>query len=238
MSEALVVEVKEQAIQQRSYMDILISAIAAEGDLDKLDRLLSLRREHEAEEARKAFVAAKADFKSEPIIITKDKKNKQYDSMYTSLGNLVQTVTPFLSKHGLDFDWNIDQSNGVKVTCMLRHARGHSESVSITFPPDKSGSKNPLQEIKSAITYAKGCTFESVCGLASTDGNLDDDGNAAGMSNGDVAEQIDEFHRCETMSGLDAAFKAAATKALDAQDMKAYTALKKAKDARKKELSK
>ena len=43
---------------------------------------------------------------------------------------------------------------------------------------DTSGSKNAIQQIKSTITYLKSVTFESIIGLASTDANLDDDGNS------------------------------------------------------------
>ena len=128
-------------------------------------------------EARKAFTAAMAAFKGEAVRVAKDKDNHQYKSKYVSLGNLIDTVTPALSRHGLSAHWEIEQATGICVTCHLTHAAGHSVSVSMTCPPDKSGAKNAIQEIKSAITYAKACTFESVCGLASTDANLDDDGN-------------------------------------------------------------
>jgi hypothetical protein len=58
-----------------------------------------------------------------------------------------------------------------------------------------------------------------------------------GMTNGELKEQVDEIGRCETLAGLDAAFKAAAAKALEAKNMNAYTALKEAKDKRKKGLA-
>jgi hypothetical protein len=54
---------------------------------------------------------------------------------------------------------------------------------------DGSGAKNPIQQIKSTITYLKGVTFESITGLASTDDNVDDDGNAAGSELITEAEQ-------------------------------------------------
>jgi hypothetical protein len=47
-------------------------------------------------------------------------------------------------------------------------------------PADTSGAKNVIQQIKSTITYLKAVTFESICGLASTDATVDDDGNSAG----------------------------------------------------------
>ena len=144
-----------------------------------IEKLMDLQDRHDAKQAQRAFNDAKAAFKMENVLITKDKRNEQYKSMYTTLGNLVATVTPYLGKHGLSADWKIDQSNGIEVTCILCHSMGHSDKVTLKVPPDSAGAKNPIQQIKSAITYAKAVTFESVCGLASTDANFDDDGNGA-----------------------------------------------------------
>lgn len=155
------------------------------GTIEQLREFLQLQREMEADEARKAFFVAMAEFSAEPIIITKDKENKQFKSMYTGIGNLVNTVRPILSKHGFSVDWNYEQPDGqVKVTCVLSHIMGHAKSVSFTIPPDTSGggSKNPIQQIKSSQTYARSATFEAVCGLASSDQNGDDDGNGSGES--------------------------------------------------------
>jgi hypothetical protein len=162
------------------YENMLMNA-ASVGNIDLVERLIALRERDDANTARKAFNAAKAAFKTEAIIVTKDKFNTQYRSNYTSLGNLVNTVAPFLSKHGLSADWNILQKGSeITVTCILSHAMGHSESVPFTVPPDsESGKKNPIQAIKSSVTYAKAVTFESVCGMASTDANMDDDGTAS-----------------------------------------------------------
>ena len=145
-----------------------------------LEKLMALQKEWHRLEQEMAFTQAMASFKAEGVCVIRDKVNLQYKSKYVSLGQLVGTVTPILSRHGLSARWDLDQSTDrIKVTCILTHCLGHKESVYMFCPPDKSGSKNPIQEIKSAITYAKACTFESICGLASTDSNLDDDGNGS-----------------------------------------------------------
>ena len=132
----------------------------------------------EAEHARKAYLEAKASFKANAPIIVKDKQNKQFnDSAYASIGNVVNTANEVLARYGLDASWEFEQGERIKVTCILRHVQGHAERVTLTAPPDASGSKNPLQQIKSTITYLKLSTFEGVTGIATTEGNLDDDGN-------------------------------------------------------------
>ena len=222
-------------------MQELQMQIVRTGDIEKLKELRAIEKEWRADQAKQAFVEAVAAFKAESISIIKDKENKQYSTnghkaMYVSLGNLVTTVTPFLSKHGLSVRWDIDQSSSVKVSCILTHSLGHSESVSMVCPPDKSGAKNPIQEIKSAITYAKACTFESICGLASTDANVDDDGNGAGMPDKTFVEHAEKIENAPNDTALQQAFAAAYKAAKAAQDNPAMSQFIAKKDARKKEL--
>jgi hypothetical protein len=188
-------------------------------------------------------------FKAHDIHVGKDKSNKQYGSKYTSLGNLISTVTPFLSQHRLSASWTIDQSAApaIKVTCIMKHEAGHSDSVSMVCGPDKSGSKNPIQEIKSAITYLKACTFESICGIASSDANLDDDGNAAGANSAKPTQRMDEteykercafFPKCSTVKELHDHWHASYGEAKKIGDSTAMEEFNRLKDERKKSLLK
>lgn len=226
---------------------VLLQQAMAQGlSIEVLERFQALYERSEAEASRRAYVEAMSRFKDEPLVIRKDKKNTQYGSMYTSLGNLINTVTPYLSKHNLSATWSITQpSQGViTVTCTMRHALGHSESVELTVPPDTSGQKNPIQQIKSAITYAKACTFESACGLASSDANLDDDGRAAGSPAPAVTGLSDErfVHLRDgiTNSGdkseLERLYKAACKEASAIGDQEAMRDFNKAKNNRYREL--
>lgn len=236
----------ELVVQQNAPPDSMLSIIeravtSPEFDVNKLAQLLEMRERWEKNEARKAFAEAMSSFKTEAIRVVRDKTNTQYGSKYVSLGNLVGTVTPFLSKHGLTAKWELDQSSGIKVTCVVTHTAGHFESVSMTCPPDTSGKKNPIQEIKSAITYAKACTFESICGLASTDANVDDDGN--GSSNADllpmdkVEEQCEWIANSRNIDELARLYKAAYKEADAAGDKSAQNRYINAKNKRKAELS-
>jgi hypothetical protein len=171
-----------QIARQMSATPAALLQIAMDqgADLDRLEKLMDMQTRWEEREAQKAFTEAMVAFKAENVVVTKDRTNKQHNSMYTSLGQLVSTVTPFLSRHGLSADWDIEQSSGITVTCIITHRLGGSKRVSFTAPPDTSGAKNVIQQIKSTITYAKAVTFESACGLASTDANDDDDGAGSG----------------------------------------------------------
>lgn len=165
-----------------AYDRILELAISQGAPLDQLEKFLQLKRDHEAHEAKKEFYNAVADFKGETIRISKDKVNGQFKSRYSSLGNMLDTVNPILGRHGLSVSFDIQQSEKeITVACVLRHRLGHTEKSTIKAPPDTSGggSKNPIQQIKSTITYLRAATFEAVTGLSSSDGTIDDDGNSA-----------------------------------------------------------
>lgn len=165
------------------YMGMAQMAMS-QGKIAEMKELLAMKREWDAEEARKAFTAAMAAFKKKGLVVGKDKENKQYGSMYTTLGNLVNTASAVMAEFGLTVDWDIDQSSStIKVTCVLEHEAGHSKRVTMVAEPDKSGAKNPIQQVKSAVTYLRGATFEAVTGIATSESagiNRDDDGNGAG----------------------------------------------------------
>jgi hypothetical protein len=224
----------------------LIELAADRGaSIEQMQQLFELKLRVEADEAKKAFHEAFTAFKNEPIRITKDKENKQYSkdgkkAMYASIENMVATVTPYLSKHGLSHNWEIDQSNGIKVSCVLTHTLGHSKEVSVSGPADDSGAKNKLQQIKSTLTYLKVTTFESVCGLASEYGNLSDDGNGAGLGSleeEDYVSLLDSIQASRTVDELQKVFRGAYKKAQEAGDKQAMASFIEAKDKLKAELS-
>lgn len=221
-----------QALSGPNPMALLQMALSQNLDTERLSKFMDLADRWERNEARKAFTEAMTAFKGEAIRVTKDRENKQYASKYTSLGNMVNTVIPYLSKHGLSHRWEIDQTQGIKVTCIITHIMGHSESVPMIVPPDTSGAKNPIQQVKSAITYAKACTFESICGLASTDANVDDDGNGTG--DGELSERLEWIANCKDVPELERIFKDAYKK-YEKND-NAKKSLIAAKDRRKADL--
>jgi len=198
-----VIQVNDIAVVEPSPMEIIQSIIKAGGDLAMYKDMMALQKEHDAYQAKKAYVKAMAAFKADPPHISKDKTNTQYKSKYTTLGNLINSSLPKMSKCGLSHNWELDQSDPkmIKVTCVVTHALGHSESTPMSSPPDGSGSKNPIQQIKSTITYLKATTFESIMGLASSDANFDDDGNSAGIQYLSVDQVTEINDRLEETKG-------------------------------------
>lgn len=168
-------------------MMMLQIAVSQGADIDKLKQLMDLQERWEKNQARKAFTSAMAAFKASPPTIVKDKHvkfgNTEYD--HATLGSLCAQVVKGLAEHGVSHRWDVAQHEGrIKVTCVLTHEMGHSESVSLNSEADDSGSKNAIQAIGSAVTYLQRYTLLSATGLAAVD--QDDDGKAAARDKGDL----------------------------------------------------
>lgn len=162
-------------------MQMLALAVERGDGIEQLKQLMDLRDRWEATEAKKAYVEAFANFKRNMPDVVKDMLNKQYGSDYSSLANLVNTVNRTLGEYGLNAAWKPDVQGGVvSVTCILTHVGGHSETVTLMGPPDNTGQKNALQQIKSTLTYLEGATFQAITGVVARSASKDDDGNGAG----------------------------------------------------------
>lgn len=164
-------------------LTVLMRAIQDKScDLARLEKLMDLEARWRADRAKQSYVRAFAQFKRNMPDVVKDMLNKQYGSDYSSLANLVNTTNKVLGEFGLNARWDIDQTAGMKAVCIMTHEDGHSEKVEITGPLDVSGQKNPLQQIKSTLTYLEGATFQAITGVVARSASTDDDGNGSGQS--------------------------------------------------------
>lgn len=160
-------------------MQVIQQAVAQGADVEKIGQLMALQERWEANEAKKAFSAALTAFKAAGITVGKNKKVVFGATKYShaTLDNVCDKIGEELSKHGLSFRWNTSQTDGkVKVSCVLMHSLGHSETVSLESAPDTSGSKNSIQAIGSAVSYLQRYTLLAITGTAT--GEIDDDGKA------------------------------------------------------------
>lgn len=227
-------------VQAQTPDDILNLAVTGQISSDQIDqmtKLMELKERFDASAAKKAYHSDMSKFKLNAPLVTKDKDNAQYKSKYTSLGNLVNTINPCLSEYGFSASWNIEQNGVIKVTCKVTHRLGHSEIASASADKDKSGAKNDIQQIKSAITYLKAVTFESILGLASTDANFDDDANqfnAEYINEQELSVILDYVARLEVdTKKLLKAYKANTIEEIRKKDYKDIIELMKKKEALK-----
>lgn len=177
----------QMTVKSGSPIEMIAQTLAKGGSLDNLEKLLEIQERYEANEARKAYHKAMSAFKENPPVIDKDKKVSFGTTKYNhaSLSNVTKKINAALSKHGLSASWSMKQDNGgISVTCKITHEQGHSEQTTLSAQPDKSGSKNEIQQIGSTISYLERYSLLALTGLATDD--ADDDGR------GGVEEQISE----------------------------------------------
>lgn len=215
-----IANVQEANINNYSPMQQMLEAAKAGIDVTQIGQMMELQERWEANQAKKAYVAAMSRFRGEPVSIEKTKRvnyissKGEVDYYHADLADVSKAVTPILSKHGLSFSWSTNQSsNGIAVTCTITHIQGHSESVTLAASADISGGKNSIQAIGSTVTYLQRYTLLAICGLAASD--IDNDGQTDSPqenSNSEIDKALNYLNGIQTIEGLKAAENHAANK--------------------------
>lgn len=187
------------ALVANPYLNMAQMIVSNGGDMTQLERIFSLNLEWEKNEARKAYVAAMAAFKAEPMEIlkrklvsftTRDGDTTSYT--HAELSDVTDAVVPAMGKHGLSHRWDLKQDGGqITVTCTITHNLGHSESVSMTAAPDASGKKNAIQQVASTVSYLQRYTLLAATGMATK--GMDDDGRGYDASTAPDAPNYQEW---------------------------------------------
>lgn len=154
-------------------------AIEKQGAAETLERLMAIRREMNAEAAKRAFDMALTQFQAECPVINKSKAvmNKDGRSVryhFAPLDSIVKQVRPLLDKHGFSYRiTTATKDNKVKVICIASHTGGHAESSEFESPIDPQAFMNEQQKFAAALTYAKRYAFCNAFGILTGDEDLD-----------------------------------------------------------------
>ena len=174
----------EIALVPNGRVDIesLISmGITQKLNVDVMERLFVMRTQLKEEFAKEQFYKALAKFQSETPAIPKSKKVKYetkaggyVDYHYAPIEVIVDTVKVALEKNGFSYTLKTDQTDvKITVTCEAHHVDGHTERTSLTVPMKTGDKMNEIQQIGSAITYAKRYSFCNAFGLMTADEDTD-----------------------------------------------------------------
>ncbi len=154
-------------------MDMLGRALAQNAPIEILERLVVMQERWEANQARKAFEAARAAAKAEIPTITKNRtvdfttaKGRTHYN-FEDLAEIARTIDPILGKYGLSYHWRTSSTPGepIIVTCFLTHRDGHSsDGNTLSASRDESGNKNGIQGIGSTVTYLQRYTLKAALG--------------------------------------------------------------------------
>lgn len=162
----------------------LVERAMAVGNLDLVEKFMALQERWEANQARKAFVAAISAAKAEikPILkkqevdFTSTRGRTNYE--HEGLADIAEHVDPILAKNGLSYRYRPKQDAKIlTITCIVEHRDGHAEETTLFGANDESGNKNAIQSVGSTATYLQRYTLKLALGLAAA---KDDDGRGAG----------------------------------------------------------
>lgn len=183
------------APQMKTPMQMIEKVLETGNGIEQLDKLYALQERYEANEAKKAYVAAMNEFKADPPSLYKDKTVKAGSATYShvSLELATHIIGQALVKHGLSHRWETQYGDdgGVEVSCIITHELGHSERSTLRAPADNSGSKNSVQAIGSTVTYLQRYTLLAITGLAVK--GQDDDGLATSEITDEEYQEISEL---------------------------------------------
>ena len=196
-------------------------------DLAKLQGLMAMKKDIEAERASIAFAEAFVelqptlpviDRKGRISIFSKADRDKPggvpegaqpiQKTPYATLDDILEALRAPLAQYGFSirFEHSTTSDNRLITTAVLRHRQGHEEKA--TTPPlqhDTTGSKNNVQAVGSSLTYGRRYALMAVLPIVShapQDG--DDDGRAAGSAPADI-DAIAQVQQLLTETGSDLA---------------------------------
>jgi len=176
---------KTKSIVSVNPQALIKHAIDKNLDLDKMERLLVMRKELKDEFARDEYFRNLALFQKEiPIIIKKSpvfEKNSKtaVRYKYAPIEDIITQVKNTLEKYGFSYTFKTKQDNGNFTTiCQSYHKTGHMEKTEFTIPVGKSGFMSAPQEVASASTFAKRYAFCNAFGIVTesedNDANITD----------------------------------------------------------------
>ena len=158
-------------------------AISSKVPVETMERLLAMRREYKAEQAKEAYITAMSQFQEECPIIRKDKKVNNKDGTlrytYAPIDSILRQTKHLIQKYGFSYtiDTTVDEK-WVDAVCKVTHQLGHSETSNFKVPIDPRAFMNEAQKFASALTFAKRYAFCNAFGILT--GDQDDDSIVSG----------------------------------------------------------
>lgn len=163
------------ALAMRDPESIVRFALEQKADVGTMERILAMRRELRAEQAKELFDAAMAAFQAECPIIIKSKAGAKGAYNYAPLDHIVAQTKALIQKHGFSFHVNSEVDNGwVKAICTIKHNAGHAEETTFKVPIDtRATMMNAPQQYAGAMTFSKRYAFCNAFGILTADEDLD-----------------------------------------------------------------
>lgn len=197
-----------QETAQPNAITVIQQALASGASPETLRELLAVRREWEADEARKAFSLSVSQFQRQCPII--EKADTAHNKKYARMDRIWRTVRPIATPLGLSITWQVcelrDEGKVCHIEGLLAHEKGHAQPIRMDVPlPAVITGQNAAQQMGSAFTYAQRYAFCAAMGIVTGE---DDDGNAAGsafITEAQAKDVAELLSACEGLADFDKA---------------------------------
>ena len=164
--------------QPMSAETLIAQAIKKGVSVGTMERLLAMRKELKAEQAKDQYDKAMAAFQFECPVIQKTKEVKTNSGKvaykFAPIDSIITQAKPFIQKHGFSYSSNMQIiENGttqIKVVIKVTHSAGHSELTEMTVPlGNKTDIMSQTQVVAAAQTFAKRYAFCNAFGILTSD---------------------------------------------------------------------
>ena len=166
-------------------------------DLEKLEKLMRLQREHEADNAKKAFNSNMVLTQQDIPCVAKTLKNDQTHSKYASLDEIITQTKKIYTQHGFSisfYEGETPMVGCIRICADVVHAQGHKETYHYDVPMDGVGIKGnanmtAIHAKASSTSYAQRYLMCMIWNIPTADNDAQDIGQ--------VIEYITDKERSE-----------------------------------------
>jgi hypothetical protein len=173
---ALVVAKKPQAISPER---LISQAIEKGASIETLERIMDIRKQINAENAKREFDEAMSKFQSicpiikkTKVVMNKDKTTERY--RYAPLDSIISQVRKPIADCGFSYKIEAEFIPGaVRAITKVTHCMGHTEDSKFESPIDNDEYKSAPQHVASALTFSKRYSFCDAFGIMTGDDDND-----------------------------------------------------------------
>jgi hypothetical protein len=165
--------------QPKSPIELMALAVQSGADVGTLERIRDLIEWNEKREAKRAYDDALAAFQAECPTLKRTVAGAQGRYRFTPLDHIIEQVRPLMERHGLSRRFTTEQVNPttVRVSVIITHKTGHSETSSVDIPVDKRNNlMSDPQQVGGAITFAQRYALQLALGIVTAGDDRDGQG--------------------------------------------------------------
>jgi hypothetical protein len=156
-------------------------ALNPQADVEKLRAVMDMKMQMFNRGAEIEFNAAMSLTQAEIEPVSRTAQNKQTNSKYAKLENIIKECSPIWTRHGFALSYDTADCplpDHYRVTCEVSHRAGHSKNYHMDLPIDNAGingtkNKTGMHGAGSTISYGRRYIACNVFNIAITDEDTD-----------------------------------------------------------------